>query len=788
MHEELSSPPVSGPPQRSGYVTAGYLALAVVALYLGRSIFIPLAVAVLLGFILAPMVLWLRRIGVPRVPAVVVVVLLAFCVLGAISLVVGVQLIELAENLPVYRQNIAAKIAGLKSLISGPGVIDRVTDTLQDIGTVIEQTRPAGEGAPGLGGGKGSPVPVVVSPSPAQPLEVVRNVLGPILGWLATAGVVVVFVVFILIEREDLRDRFIKLAGGDLQRSTEAINEAASRVSRYLVMQLVVNVTYGIPVGVGLWLIGVPNAVLWGLLATILRFIPYVGPWLAAIFPLALAFAVDPGWTMLVWTLTLIITLEVISNNVVEPLLYGSSTGLSSFAIILAAIFWTSLWGPAGLFLATPLTVCLVVLGRYVPHLQFLGVLLGNDPVLAPEERFYQRLLAGNVEEATEMAEEHVEEESSLDFYDKIAVPALRLAASDRERSVDMNFRRAVASTAGDIVEEVAALVSERERVARPKGEKPPEERPRRGRILCIGGRTELDEVAAAMLAQRLDEVGFVAETLAPVAIGRTGLAQIDLDGALAVCLCYLDPDPRANARFACRRLARKSVGVDRVVCLWGLPDSAGLTDDVRTAIGADAFALTMSDVEKHLVELRDRASGEAGHPDRLSSHEVELVRLMRRAGLATGRGQAFETASSEVAEILEGALVLISVIEATKAENDTAPESRAGLNGGSNNVELSIGREVVATGRRVIVEDVSLETRFAEDPVLLEKGIRFYAGVPLRTAAGHVIGVLAAVDSKPRAITDEGCHKLQEIADRLMRSFEETAVKEPLVLNQPLV
>jgi predicted PurR-regulated permease PerM/GAF domain-containing protein len=782
MREDLSSPPVSGAPQRNGYATAGYLALGVAALYLGRSIFIPLAVAILLGFVLAPLVLWLRRIGVPRVPAVVAVVLLAFCVLGGISLVVGVQLIELAENLPVYRQNIAAKIAGLKALITGPGVIDRVTDTLQDIGTAIEQARP-GDAAPGLGGSRGSPIPVVVSPAPAQPLEVVRNVLGPILGWLATAGVVVVFVVFILIEREDLRDRFIKLAGGDLQRSTEAINEAASRVSRYLVMQLVVNVTYGIPVGVGLWLIGVPNAVLWGLLATILRFVPYVGPWLAAVFPLALAFAVDPGWTMLVWALTLIITLEIISNNIVEPLLYGASTGLSSFAIIFAAIFWTSLWGPAGLFLATPLTVCLVVLGRYVPHLQFLGVLLGNDPVLAPEERFYQRLLAGNVEEATEMAEEHVEETSSLEFYDKIAIPALRLAASDRERSIDMTFRRAVATTAGDIVEEVAAFVTERDRVARQKGETPPEAKPQRGRVLCIGGRTELDEVAAAMLAQRLGEIGFEAETLASVAIGRTGLAQIDLGGALAVCLCYLDPDPRANARFACRRLARKSIGVDRVACLWGLPDSAGLTDSMRTAIGADAYALKMADVEKHLLELSDHAAGAASAPDRLPPRETELIRLMRRAGLASGRGEAFETASADVAEVFEGAIVLISLSETTQAETEPAAgssSSRGGGNGGTNSVDLSIGREVIASGRRVVVEDVSLEPRFAEDPVLLEKGIRFFAGVPLRTAAGNVVGVLAAIDSKPRAITDEGCHRLQEIADKLMRQFEE----QPLITH----
>ena len=210
--------------------------------------------------------------------------------------------------------------------------------------------------------------------------------------------------IFVLLEREDLRDRFIKLAGaGDLQKSTQAINDAAARVSRYLLMQLVVNLSYGIPIGIALYFIGVPNAVLWGLLAAVLRFVPYLGPFLAALFPIALAIAVDPGWTMLFWVVGLFLMAELVSNNVIEPWLYGSSTGLSSLAIIMAAIFWTTLWGPVGLFLATPLTVCLVVIGRYVPQLEFLGVLLGSDPVLAPEERLYQRLLAGNLEEAVEI-------------------------------------------------------------------------------------------------------------------------------------------------------------------------------------------------------------------------------------------------------------------------------------------------------------------------------------------------------------------------------------------------
>ena len=409
------------------------LLIAVAVLYLGRDIFIPLALAVLIAFVLTPLVLRLRHAGLSRIPSVVAAVLVAFIVLGGVATVVGTQAMELAGNLPTYRRTIEEKLGALRRNVAGGGAVERVTGMLRDLRRVIVEPRPAPVEPVGrerqqvAGPPRREPIPVVIESGPTQPLDVAQTVLGPLLGPLGTAGLVIVFVVFILLEREDLRDRFIKLAGrGDLQRSTEAISDAAARVSRYLVAQLMVNVSYGVPIGFGLWLIGVPNAALWGLLAAVLRFIPYLGPWLAALFPIALAFAVDPGWWMLAWVIALFLIMELFSNNVVEPWLYGSSTGLSAFAVIIAAIFWTTLWGPAGLFLATPLTVCLVVIGRYVQGLEFLGVLLGNDPVLAPEERFYQRLLAGNVEEAIEMAEEAIAQSSPVAFLDAVALPALR--------------------------------------------------------------------------------------------------------------------------------------------------------------------------------------------------------------------------------------------------------------------------------------------------------------------------------------------------------------------------
>jgi predicted PurR-regulated permease PerM len=456
------------PAPSSGVLTAGGVVLAIAALYFGQDVFVPFALAVLLSFALAPLVLWLRRLRLPRIPAIVLAVAFAGSIIGGIAFVVAGQLVQLASNLPSYQQTISAKLQSLRSTAPGSGVVGQVTETIRELSQELSAPRPDPEANLGQRGGfatgQRTPIPVTLEPGSAQPIQVIQTVLGPLIAPLATAGLVVVVVIFILIEREDLRDRFIKLAGpGDLQTSTEAVNEAAARVSRYLLMQLVVNLTYGVPLGIGLYLIGVPNALLWGLLAALLRFVPYLGPFLAALFPVALAFAVDPGWSMLGWTVALFLTLELLSNNVVEPWLYGASTGLSSLAIITAAIFWTSLWGPVGLLLSTPLTVCLVVIGRYVPQLEFLGTLLGSDPALAPEERFYQRLLSGNIEEAVEIAEGFVDERDAAAFFEEVAIPALRQAENDRHRNTsDTNYRRIVAEGSLVVLREVEDHVRER--------------------------------------------------------------------------------------------------------------------------------------------------------------------------------------------------------------------------------------------------------------------------------------------------------------------------------------
>lgn len=388
-------------------------------LFLGKAFLMPLALAILIAFLLTPVVSRLQAAGLPCVPSVIVVAILAFSLIGIGGYVVVTQLSDLTRSLPAYQENFQRKVVEpMGKLSAGFSKIQKELD--KPTANTPEKT--ADE----------KPVPVEVVSGKMSLLAVIRDVLGPILAPFGTAAIVIVLVLFLLIERQDLRDRFIHLVGrGRLHVTTQAIDDAASRVSRYLGAQLVVNVTYGIPIGIGLYFIGVPNAILWGLLAIVLRFIPYIGPWIAASFPILLSIAVSPGWTQPMLTIGLFIVIELISNNAVEPWLYGSSTGLSPTAIVVSAIFWTWLWGTGGLLLATPLTVILAVLGKYVPQLTFLDILLGDRPPIAPESRFYQRLLAGDETELYEMVGEYAERDALPELFDNVILPSLQLAEAD---------------------------------------------------------------------------------------------------------------------------------------------------------------------------------------------------------------------------------------------------------------------------------------------------------------------------------------------------------------------
>ncbi|MGH7946408.1 MAG: AI-2E family transporter, partial [Opitutaceae bacterium] len=415
----------------SWFLRLATFVLIVAILRFAEDVLMPVAFAVLLAFLLTPLVVRLTRWGLPRAAAIILTVTVAFGAIGGTGWIVTAQAIGLARELPNYEENIRQKIVALKAPRT-PTMMKRMSGMVENLRREIKSAapdRPVTPAAPE----EIKPVPVELKPAETTPWELARDIVGPILRPLGTAGIVMIFVVAMLFQREDLRDRFFKLvSAGKLNVATQAIDDAAGRVSRYLGMQLVVNSLYGVPIGVGLFLIGIPNALLWALLATLLRFIPFVGPWIAALFPIALSLAVDPGWTKLFYTLGLFVVMEVISNNFIEVVLYGASTGISNLALLVAAVFWTWLWGPAGLVLSTPLTVCVLVLGNYVPGMHYLSMLLGSQPVLEPPAQLYQRMLSMESEDMLDLAEKHIAEHSLEDFYEDVFVPALLLSEQDR--------------------------------------------------------------------------------------------------------------------------------------------------------------------------------------------------------------------------------------------------------------------------------------------------------------------------------------------------------------------
>jgi predicted PurR-regulated permease PerM len=524
-------------------------------------------------------------------------------------------MVHLAENLPRYEWNLRAKIRDLPVAMPSGGVVERTAEMLRDLRQELKEATqgPEGTGAEGGTEEQVKPVPVQVQ-QPVTPLQTLREFGGPLVKPIATAGLVLVFVIFMLLQREDLRDRIIRLvSSGDVARTTDAMNDAAKRISRYLLMQLVINVLYGIPVGVGLYFIGVPNPILWGLLATILRFIPYVGPMIAALFPIALSFAVAPGWTVPLLTVALFATLELFSNNVLEPWLYGSSTGLSPVAVLVAAVVWTTLWGPVGLLLSTPLTVCLVVLGRYVPQLAFFDVLLGDEPALSPELKFYQRLLARDPDEATELVEEYLEDEPLEKLYDSVIIPALGLAEQDRLRgSLDRATVQGMAEDTIGIVEylrEEEESTPEEEADASPSSPGVPIEA---ATILCIGARNGLDEAAAVMLVHLLTQRGLAAATVARENVAGRNLTRLPRHGVRLVCLSYVNPRATQHAHRLTRRLRHHFGGnAPIMVGLW-MAEPLQEPQELLDATGADLIATSLRNAAREAQDLLEPGRAEA--------------------------------------------------------------------------------------------------------------------------------------------------------------------------------
>lgn len=769
-------------------ITGATLVVAIAALYFGRTILIPLALGTLLAFTLQPLVIRLRRLGLGRSGAVAVVVTVAMALLLGFVFMAGSQVATLANNLPSYKTNLEQKIRFLKSSAANGSALDQASVALRDLGRQINADNESAPQAPVRGQApQGKPVQVQVVPSDGGSLQVATDLLGRGLGPAALIGLVFIFMVFILLEHEHLRDRLIRLMGGrEMNLTTQAMSEAGDRVSRYLALQVLVNASYGVPVGVGLYLIGVPNALLWGLMAMVLRFVPYVGPFIAALFPVALAIAVDPGWSMLGWTLALFAVSEVINNNVVKPLLYTSSTGLSAVAMIAAAVFWTTLWGPAGLFLSLPLTVCLVVVGHYVPQLHFLYLLLGNAPALTPPERFYQRMLAGDALEGAEIAVEFAAVHGIRGFHQQVALVALQLAEADRRRNMLSAERaEALSATMRDVFariqdfhdpmpalrEQPDAAVGEEELIW---GE---------AAVLCVGSRTPLDTALAALLAQALQVRGIDAWAVAAESLAGTGIKQVGSSLEL-VTLVQLSDTGGIHVQQLCRRL-RKHSGARLLLAVLeepgDLPGPESVVQDV-----ADGVVRSFEEALQW-TEERARSSIEAPMtPAPLVQHEDERLAALGRTGLLDTAPEAvFDRMTESLKEAFDVPIALLALVDAERQ----FWKSSAGMPASLCDVResprsTSICGHVVAANAVLVIEDTWRDSRFANNPILREQGIRFYAGAPLRTAAGLVIGSLCVMDTRPRRISKAEEAFLLLSAQQVMREIEGrsdgSALKEP--------
>ena len=627
-----------------GVAAALLAALIVAALYFGRDVFVPLALSILLSFVLAPLVRALQNFRVPRAIAVIGVVLLAFSIIFAIGGVIAAQMTQLAGELPRYESNMRAKIQSVRGTAATNNTLERAADVLQDLGKELNKPKEAPSAAAvapkanPVPAQDARPIPVEVRQPPPTALESIAALISPLLHPLMTSGIVIIFVIFTLLQREDLRNRLIKLAGShDLQKTTVALNDAAQRLSRLFLSQLALNSAFGLVIGTGLWFISIPSAVLWGILAGILRFVPYIGVFIAIVFPLALAVAVDPGWSLLLWTAALFLIVEPLVGQVIEPLLYGRSTGLSPLAVVLSATFWTALWGPIGLVLATPLTICLVVLGRHVENLQFLDVMFGDRPPLSPPQLFYQRMLAEDPAEALDNAEQFLKEMPLVTYYDEVALKGLKLAQADLNRDAldalhvqrirdsvmelvkeldDHEDQQAKKESAQDVEAASAGpvkgspvgdlpILAKDELAGHWRGENP---------ILCVPGRPGLDEAVASMLAQILSKHGISTRVEGVDAIANANTFRSGKNGIEMVCVSFLNTSSLAQMRFTMRRLRRRLPDVTIVLGSW-IPenDSATLADAVK----ADFAAVTLHDAAKLCLEQASAnpAGGDAEAP-----------------------------------------------------------------------------------------------------------------------------------------------------------------------------
>ncbi len=609
----------------------------VAALYFGRDVLLPVTVAVLLSFVLSPLVWALRRLHIPRVVAVLFSVALALATIGGVGALVASQIVQIAGDLPRYQTTIETKVDAVRNATVGQ--ISELAARLRGAIAQSEQASPTTKPSTTARAATSeqAPVAVEVHQPPPDALQLAGRILTPVLHPLMTAAIIFVVTVFVLMQQDDLRDRLIRLFGSrDLHRTTLALDDAARRLSRFFLVQLGINAAFGVIIGAALYFIGLPSPLLWGTTAGLMRFVPYIGSYIGAGLPILLAAAVDSGWSMALWVAALFLVTEPLMGQVVEPMLYGRSTGLSPISVVISAIFWTWLWGPVGLVLSTPLTLCLVVLGQHVKQLEFLSVLFGDQPALTNVESFYQRVLAGDLDELQEHAEDLLQNLSLSSYYDQVAIKGLELAAHDIERGV---LTRTQTEHIKEVVTTLIAELSDHEAVvtqpdqieaaATASAAVPQEVLGSKPVIPCIACRGPLDETAAAMLAQLLTKRGLKAEVVTPGAVSRKEIANFGRKGIPIICICSIDASGSTSCtRFLLRRLRQHVPEARLLVAFWSF-DHPVLSDQRgRESLGADDYVSSL----QAAVNFCSNATQDAASKAKRSTDRRELAAEGRSA------------------------------------------------------------------------------------------------------------------------------------------------------------
>ncbi|HXI42034.1 MAG TPA: AI-2E family transporter [Bryobacteraceae bacterium] len=653
----------------------------VAALYFTRDILIPLAFALTFTFMLTPVVTYLEKLRMGRVLPVVLTVLVSIAAAGWITWIIAGQLVDVASQLPTYRQNIHSKIETLRN--RGKGPLGRAADSAKDIGREISgPDAPAIVPAPSAQNQKqrnapkivGPPVPVQIVQTRTNGLADLPDFVKPFLAPLGRAGIILIFTIFMLVKREDLRNRLLRLVGlGQLNMMTQALDDAAQRVSRYLFIQFLVNAGFGMLFAIGLYLIGVPNPVLWGVLAGIMRIVPYVGTLFAATLPIILSLAVFDGWLPPMLVFLLFAGLELIIGNFVEPWLYGAHTGISSLALLVTAVFWTVMWGPAGLILSTPLTVCVVVLGRYFPQLSFLHVLLGDEQALEAEAQLYQRLLAMDQPEARAVVDSFLKGRRLIELYDAVLIPALSLAEQDRHNgTIDVAHEEFLFLSINEMIAEFSeyhsVLSSPEEEGAAAREPGPAVQFS--GRILCLPAHDQADEITAAMLAQLLEQEGYVALSFPHGTPPLEMLALADPGIDDVICVSALPPYAFAPARMICKQIRGRFPKIKLVAGMWGF---AGNAEKAKARFERYQPDRLVTDLAQALEQIEELVS-----PPR--SDELQPESTIREPELQVEKSRSTPSATTH------GVLLYLSVLLEENLNGaghvSAAPDVHRGLRG----------------------------------------------------------------------------------------------------------